>query len=992
MAIFKCKMCGASLKFNEGASTTTCEYCATEQTIPSISDEKLENFFNRANHFRRSNDFDKAISAYENILNEDNTNAEAHWGIVLSKFGIEYVDDTAKNIKVPTCHRMQIESILTDEDYKKALEYAPDLMSKRVYEEQAKQIATIQKQILAISQKEEPFDVFICYKETDETGTRTKDSVLAQDIFYRLQEQGLKVFYSRLTLEKVIGQKYEPYIFAALNSAKVMVVLGTKTEYFSATWVKNEWSRYLKIVQTNREKIIIPCYSEIDAYELPDELMQLQSLDMSRIGFMQDLIHGITKVTAKPKDEPKVVVQAAASTDGYAPTVEPLLKRAFMFLEDGEFNSANEYFEKVLDLNPECAQAYEGKFRIDFKGLSDDEIIDSFKYNDVAVNNNLIKAIRFGSNIGERLTNEKFIAADIEKKYNQMVKSMENYNDSSLDYFDKLDNLSLCIESFTELGDYKESLENIKKCKNLESKVIYQEALKKMNFNTVKGYMEALELFDFIKSYKDVDKLIITCTEKSEEIKMKQLEYKYQAANEKMKSADSYSSLRSVIDLFNSLNDYKDSKQLKEECQKKLLALGKKSKKKKIIIASVVAVIIAIVLLVTQVIIPQVNYNAAVKLMNNGEYDEAISAFTELSDYKDSADLIYEVRYLKAKELYAVGEYEDAITIFRELVDYSDSASYVSDMLKTTISAGESHIIGLKTDGTVIAMGDNSYGQCNVEDWSDIISISAGECHTVGLKSDGTVVAVGNNDDSQCNVEDWTDIVLISAVDNYTIGLKTDGTVVAVSSNDFSKYDVGEWSDIVEISAGYNHIVALKSDGTVVAVGYNNYGQCDVEEWTDIVGIYAGSNYTIGLKSDGTVVAVGYNNYGQCDVEEWTDIVAISIGAFYTVGLKSAGTVVAVGYNYDDQCDVEDWTDIVAISAGKRHTIGLKSDGTVVVTGSNTYGQCDVEEWSDIVVILATDYCSIGLKSDGTVVAVGSNESGKCDVEDWTDIAMPFEY
>ncbi len=502
MAIFKCKMCGASLEVNQGDTTAKCEYCMTNQTLPAVNDERVENLFNRANHFRRSNDFDKAITAYENILNEDNTNAEAHWGVVLSKYGIEYVDDPATGNKVPTCHRMQIESILTDADYKKALEYSLDISSKSVYEQQANEIAAIQKQILAISQKEEPFDVFICYKETDGTGARTKDSVLAQDIYYRLQEQGLKVFYSRITLEKVIGQKYEPYIFAALNSAKVMIVLGTKAEHFTATWVKNEWSRYLKIVQTNREKIIIPCYSEIDAYELPEELMQLQSLNMSRIGFIQDLIHGITKVTAKPKDDPKVVVQAAANLENYTPTVEPLLKRAFMFLEDGEFNSANEYFEKVLDLDPECAKAYEGKFRIDFEGLSDKEIIEQFNYADLKSNNNLKKAIRFGSGIKDSLSANNFRAYDIETEYQEAINLTKCIDSKYLSYEEKLKKLDSSIQILTKLDGYKKSNDYIKQCKSFKSTVIYREATGKMELDTEEGYKEAIELFNSIKSIK----------------------------------------------------------------------------------------------------------------------------------------------------------------------------------------------------------------------------------------------------------------------------------------------------------------------------------------------------------------------------------------------------------------------------------------------------------------------------------------------------------
>ena len=275
----------------------------------------------------------------------------------------------------------------------------------------------------------------------------------------------------------------------------------------------------------------------------------------------------------------------------------------------------------------------------------------------------------------------------------------------------------------------------------------------------------------------------------------------------------------------------------------------------------------------------------------------------------------------------------------------------------TTISAGSGHTVGLEKDGTVVAVGLNDNGQCDVEGWSDIVSISAGYYHTVGLKKDGTVVVVGMNDYGQCDVEDWENIVAISAGGYHTVGLKKDGTVVAtecIGEFDNGQYDVEDWKDIVAISSGGYHTVGLKKDGTVVAVGHNYWGQCDIEDWKDIVAISAGHYHTVGLTKDGTVVAVGRNNEVQCDVDGWKDIVTISAGLYYTVGVEKDGTVVVAGVNAFGECDAEDWKDIAAISAGFVHTVGLKKDGTVVATEyigyppNDYYGQCDVEGWKNI--------------------------------------------
>jgi hypothetical protein len=261
------------------------------------------------------------------------------------------------------------------------------------------------------------------------------------------------------------------------------------------------------------------------------------------------------------------------------------------------------------------------------------------------------------------------------------------------------------------------------------------------------------------------------------------------------------------------------------------------------------------------------------------------------------------------------------------------------------VSGEQFHTIGLKSDGTVVAVGYNGSGQCNVSSWTDIKQVSAGGWHTIGLKPDGTVVAIGHNDSGQCDVTSWTDIKQVSGGEFRTIGLKNDGTVVAVGDNGSGQCDVTSWTDIKQVSAGEFHTIGLKTDGTVVAVGDNGSGQCNVTSWTDIKQVSAGEWHTIGLKPDGTVVAVGLNNYGQGDVTSWTDIKQVSAGKFHTIGLKTDGTTVAVGSNNYGQRNVIYWTDIKQVSAEERHTIGLKTDGTIVAVGSNNYGQCDVSSW-----------------------------------------------
>ena len=100
MSIFKCKMCGGTLEITESQTTAICEYCGTQQTLPKLDDDQRTQMYDRANHFRRNNEFDKAMGIYEKILNEDNTDAEAYWSLVLCRYGIESVSYT--HLTLPT--------------------------------------------------------------------------------------------------------------------------------------------------------------------------------------------------------------------------------------------------------------------------------------------------------------------------------------------------------------------------------------------------------------------------------------------------------------------------------------------------------------------------------------------------------------------------------------------------------------------------------------------------------------------------------------------------------------------------------------------------------------------------------------------------------------------------------------------------------------------------------------------------------------------------
>ena len=587
MSIFKCKMCGGTIEFNPGDTVGVCDSCGTKQTIPRLDDDKKINLYDRANYFRRNNEFDKAMAIYEQILLEDNTDAEAYWSLVLCRYGIEYVEDPTTHKRVPTVNRAQFTSIFADGDYKLALQYA-DGYQKEIYEQEAKVIDEIQKGILEISSKEEPFDVFICYKETDNNGRRTQDSVLATDLYHQLTQEGLKVFFSRITLEDKIGTAYEPYIFAALNSAKVMVVLGTKPEYFTAAWVKNEWSRYLALVkQSNGKKMLIPAYWNMNPYDLPEEFSHLQAQDMSKLGFMQDLIRGIKKII-DPIESQSVEKTNAIKNDKIN-SIEPLLKRTFMFLEDENFSEANEYCEKILDQDPECSQAYLGKLMADLKV----NVPEALAYCDESFedNSNYLKIIRFGD--AGLIAQLKHYISHI-KERNETIRLMRLYNDA---------------------------------VKLLETA------------KTENEWLEAAKNFENIHEFRDADSLREKCLEKAEICRKDAI---YEAAKANMEK-NKIAAYEAAIENFQTIPEWEDAEEQIASCKRKIEEKAKKRKKVALIATPVVGIAIVFIILLSTVVLPQMKLDEAKRLIAKEKYEEAYNLLEGLN-YKDSEKKLDEIK------------------------------------------------------------------------------------------------------------------------------------------------------------------------------------------------------------------------------------------------------------------------------------------------------------------------------------------------------------
>ena len=718
MAILKCKMCGADVTLIEGSTVVECESCGTQQTVPSADNEKKLSLFTRANRLRATCDFDKAAGVYETIVGEYPEEAEGYWGLVLCKYGIEYVDDPATGKKIPTCHRSSFESVMDDSNFEMAMEYA-DVVALNVYRQEAKQIEHIRKGILEVSSKEEPYDIFICYKETGFDGDRTLDSVIAQDIYDALTDKGYRVFFSRITLEDKIGEAYEPYIFAALNSAKVMLAVGTKFEYYNAVWVKNEWSRYLKICAADKSKHLIPCYKNLDAYDIPKEFQHLQAQDMGKMGAIQDLLRGIEKYIPLNKSQTiiqeKIVVGGSGSGDG---KIASLLDRGNMALEDGDWAKADSFFEDVLNNDSKNAQAYLGKTLAQERCRTLDAFIRKRKEATEYVAQDDIYIPKATSHINDMI--EKYClpgyleAKAIEALYEDLwvcvteVPGREAQYKEEVQYWENHKQLSRAQKFAT--GAMAEHLASAKKTllaelANRVAKAKEDEAKQKVQYE--QEYAEYLADAD-VKA------------ERMYQQALKAREEYYEGLLKVAKTSCDIEMLGSTARSFEQLGDYQDSKNLAEHCRKRIAEektkiaeeqerqrvlreraekeRQAKNKKMTIIGVAAAAVVIAIILVVTKVIIPSGNYKKADAMLASGQYEDAKAMFEDLGGFKDSeakakeaADAIAAAEveriaqeiadnYSKAQSLMEAGDYQAALEILAGLGDYENSSELIAQL------------------------------------------------------------------------------------------------------------------------------------------------------------------------------------------------------------------------------------------------------------------------------------------------------------------------
>lgn len=385
MGGLKCKMCGSNLDIEDSITVCKCEKCGTSQTVPDIEDDKELKLFERAGRLRFNCDFDKAAGIYNTITDSYPEEAEGYWGLILCKYGIEYADN-ASGKKLPVCHRISYDSVMDDEDFELVMENS-DSESRAIFREEAKIIEENRKKYIQIAESEQPYDIYISYRAKDDNGDKTAVSEIAGHLYNKLTSARYRVFLSEAALKGKKQSDCEPYIYSALNSANVMLALGTSYDDYNNVWVKNEWNRYLEIAEKNKNKCLIPCYKDVDEYDIPKEFAGLKVCQLGNDDTFNNIMAEIANVVKQesvnqPAPKPEKAEPAEEIELEEIEIIEPvdinkLLDEGFSAISDKNWKKANKLFFHVLDEEPDNSKAYWGQLLVQQECTNAREMADN---------------------------------------------------------------------------------------------------------------------------------------------------------------------------------------------------------------------------------------------------------------------------------------------------------------------------------------------------------------------------------------------------------------------------------------------------------------------------------------------------------------------------------------------------------------------------------------------------------------------------------------
>ncbi len=393
----ECKGCGAQIDIRNAVNgVVECGYCHRIETLAKTTNDDAKHFLKMGEHDLDSCKFDEAYTAYKKASEYDGREPQAYFGMALAEFKVQYIKDTVNNKLQPICHEINEKKFIDNKNYKAAMLCASN-EQRSEYQRRANEIDYIKQEFNELKKQGIDYDCFICVKVTDEQKNRTKDYTIADDMYTYLKDKGCNPFFSEREIKNRTGADYEAMILYALYTSECMIVVCGNEEYLQTPWVKNEYTRFISLIndeQKERDAITI-AFDGKPIEKLPGRNGKLQGIDMKGFGASERVLDFVQTHTPeaqerrkqanerKQREEERIKQQleelkaqqdaareelerklasvqsggTAAQPTGGA-TVQSLLVRAKQFLMNRDFNNAKSYCDRVLDIDPENADAW----------------------------------------------------------------------------------------------------------------------------------------------------------------------------------------------------------------------------------------------------------------------------------------------------------------------------------------------------------------------------------------------------------------------------------------------------------------------------------------------------------------------------------------------------------------------------------------------------------------------------------------------------------
>ena len=402
-----CCICGSDMAAEEGSEKFRCLSCGSTLKILPDSMKKL----NRINYLRNTFSFKDAARLSVKLIEEFPNESMSYWSKFLCEYGIQYLKDSSGFVPVLRVDASVVPPVKENESYKSALSFA-DEEDKATYEKWGDLIQNsieISKAVMSQGSEEEAqssstesagaadeapdykFDVYVLSREN----VTPDDDFDGDRIFLRFQENlGFNVFYAPELFKDQDEISKAAYIVYAIKNSRILLPSFRSKDDANDGFLNYVVKAFSSIAEKNEDKMIFPIFdsSNLSLQQLPVSLVWNDEIfDSSQDEFMRELSDRIEKIVkpAEASIAPEAIVTVTAANK------ENLIKRAYMFLEDGDFETADTYFDKILDIDVEESRAYIGKLLAQCRIRSEDEIPNLPQT--VTDDKNFKKALRFAT-------------------------------------------------------------------------------------------------------------------------------------------------------------------------------------------------------------------------------------------------------------------------------------------------------------------------------------------------------------------------------------------------------------------------------------------------------------------------------------------------------------------------------------------------------------------------------------------------------------------